>query len=352
MTTLDELRETFDAHTGTVPDVTTTVAAARAGATRIRRRRRLTAACAVAVVVAVTPVAVVRLAGSATPPVATPPYRAASQLTLSVDPGAGFFVRNHGTDAGRQTLVTRSLGPGKGVDGTVQVYDPGTFDGRPLEQGKHVTVAGHDAYYGSDPRVIGGPVIAWRDPSGAWVVVSESRTYPELLTLAESVRLGTPQTVRGPVSLAWVPGDLPLSYADNSDDAAGRPTGFDYSSTLGFGADRSPMDQNQQYDDNPELPLTLLALPTGGRSWGEYGGADVGPWRTVAGHRVRFVVNTGSKLFRDGPGGHAMVEAGSCGVLITVHDLRQITFSQVERMIRAMSFRSCRDAASWAPVVL
>jgi len=352
MTTLDDLRETFDAHSGSAPDVTATVESARAGATRIRRRRRrLAAACAAAVVVAVVPVALITAAGPAAPPVAAVPYRAASQLTLSVDPGSMPYVRNHGTDAGRQMLVTRSLGPSKGVDGTVVVYDPGTFDGRPLAQGKHVTVAGHDAYYGSDPRVVGGPLISWQDPSGAWVVVSEARTYPELLTLAESVRLGAPQRVRGPVSFGWVPGGLPLSYADIRDDAPTATRGYEYLSVVGFGTGRSPLRPAQQYYDDPGLPLTVLAMGNAGHGWAEYGDASAGPWHTVAGHRVRFVVDAGSKLFHDGPGGHAMVEAGSCGVLITVRDLRQIPLSQVEQMIGAMSVRSCTDVARWAPVL-
>jgi hypothetical protein len=362
MTTLDDLRDTFDTHTGTAPDVDLTVLAARAGATRIRRRRRVAVACVAAALVAVVaavPSAVAGLRKDGPAPAAEPAYRRPGQLSLSVAPSTDYFVLDHGADGHRQSLLIRGLSAASGnLTATVFVYDPGTYDATALARGKRVTVNGHPAFQVTSlPGGVSPPAkapylaeaIGWQDDSGAWIVVTGADKAEYLTTLAAAVRLGPPSSASGPVGFGWVPGDLPLSYVVNK-EADPHPHGYVYTATLGFGAG-TPIGRYDEFTGPGTRPLSVSVLPVENRGFGENNSAEGGDWQTINGYQVRFVTDRGSQAFPDGPGGHVLVSNGSCGVTIAVTDLTEIPFAQVQKMIGRMTVRSCTDLSTWGPVL-
>lgn len=361
MTTLDDLRDTFDAYAGNGLDVDQTLATAQAGATRIRRRRRTVAACvaaAVLAVVAVTPVAVARLRtdGAAPQPAATPSYRKSSQLTVSLAAGTPYFVMSQGTDGHQQDLIVRRLTPLDGSGGSIFVHDPGSYDGTAFAHGSKAVVSGHpvtvvddllfDPAYLPQER---SPAVGWQDASGAWVVVTQTKTVAAALELAADVRLAAPRAVIGPVGFDRVPGDLPLAFS-NVEVAVKAPAGQTYSSSVGFGPGRAVPRSMPIITDDPGLPVTVMVQPVSGRGWAEVQGAAGATEKTINGFEARFVTDKGSKVFVSGPGGHVLIKAGTCGIEIHLRDLAKAPFARAEQMIKGMTVRDCTDLATWGPV--
>jgi hypothetical protein len=360
MTTLDDLRETFDAYAGNGLDVDLTVATAQAGATRIRRRRRTFVACVAAVLVAVaavTPVALARLRSDRATPAATPSYRASSQLTVSLAAGTPYFVQEEGTDGHQQHVIVRQESPQEGSEGSVFVYDPGSYDGQAFAHGTPTTVSGHpatsvpDLQY--DPTYLPeerAPAVGWKDASGAWVVVTQTKTVAEAIDLATAVRLGAPRAVTGPVAFTTVPGDRPLTFSD-VEVAEKRPSGQTYAMQLGFGPGRAAPRSMPMISGDPGLDVTMMVQPVTGMGWQEIQGAVGGTEKTINGLHVRFVPDTGSQAFRSGPGGHILIGTDTCGIEIELVDLAKIPFAQAESMIAGMTVGNCTDTATWGPVV-
>lgn len=355
MTTIEDLRETFDNHAGG-PVETGLIEAARTGAARIRRRRRIAGTAAAAVLVAavavVVPLSAARLRAEPQP-AAPAPYRAPDESTLTVAGTPGFFVLNHGIDATRQFLVVRGSGPEiTDFGGTVTVHDPGSFDPAVLLAGERVTVAGHPAFHVEDlagavpgPMTVTGslrPGVGWQDASGAWIVVSDARNREALVRLGATVRLGPPRKITAPVRFEHRPGGLPVSYVSNN-DAGNAPGGYQFSSTVGFSPARPPFATDDRVSG---LPVSVLAVPKTSRSWTELL-VEPGPdWRTIGGHRTRFLPNSQ----RQGPGAHLLIDAGTCGVLLEVADLARTGYDEIVRTVEGMTIADCTDTTTWLPV--
>lgn len=366
MNTLDDLQETFDRQAGT-SDGFGMVEAAQAGAARIRRRRRVTGAAAAAVLIAVVAVAVpatvARLRAADELPATPAPYRAPSEITLSVQPASGFFVLDHGTDATRQFLTVRNSDTAaKDHGGTVNVYDPGTFDPAALKRGERVTVAGHSAYLVPTARPIStDPQLGWQDASGAWVTVSETANREALLRLAETVRLGPPRQITAPVQFGWVPGGLPLSYAKSYSEMGGT-SGPGLGSVVGFAADRPPAQYPMRpvVSGNSGLALSAMTMSKANTGWAELVAPEGAPagkhptpkWETIGGQRAWYLPDDAEpQIFGGGPGAHLFIEVGGCGVMLTVADLAQIDYAELVRTVTGMTFSDCTDATTWHPVV-
>jgi len=366
MRTLDDLRATFEREAGTSDGFGITEAA-QAGAARIRRRRRVLAAAAVTVLVGVVaaavPIAVTRMRGADPLPATPAPYRAPSEITLSVQPTSAFFVLSHGTDSTRQFLTVRNRNTSaKDFGGTVSAYDPGTFDPAGLKRGERVTVAGHSAYlvptaqkFSSDPQ------LGWQDDSGVWVTISETVNRAAVLRLAGTVRLGPPRQVTAPMRFGWAPGGLPLSYARNSDETGGI-RGYQLSSYVGFAADRPPAPDTARPPMGAEsgMALNAMAVPKTSMSWTEVVapvGAPPGrfptpKWETIGGQRAWYLVdNAKPGIFPAGPGAHLFIETDTCGVTLAVTDLAVIDYAELVRTVTGMTFSSCTDATTWQPAV-
>jgi len=268
---------------------------------------------------------------------------------LDLAPGPAYFTMTHGTQGRTQFLVARPIGtPPDDSGGTIEAHDPGTFDPTRLRTGERVTVHGHPAFYvenldppapvTSEGAAVPGPraaqdrvgaAVGWQDPSGAWVTVSDGASRAAMLRLAESVRLTSPRTARAPVRFGWVPGDLPVTYTESRDVAANG-----LSADVGFGTPAGPAAQGSglSFMIPPRTPLSVSALPMDGimNAWGEdY--ADLS-MRTIAGHRTWYIDGAGGNFSNRG-GSHLLIEAGSCGITISVEDRARIPFPALARML-------------------
>jgi hypothetical protein len=370
VTSLDELRTTLAHHAGLAPDAAGLVEQAQAGAVRLRRRNRVrtVAAAVAAVVLVVGAPSVARFYLTEPPPNPAGPmtyYREPFELTLDLAPGPIYFTMTHGTQGKTQFLVARPIGtPKDDSGGTIKAYDPGTFDPTRLRRGERVTVHGHPAYYVENldppapvastnaadpgaPLYRTGAAVGWQDTSGAWVTVSDGASRAAMLRLAESVRLASPRTARAPVRFGWVPGDLPVTYIESRDVAA-----HGVEAQVGFGAPAGPPAQGSGpfLRIPPSTPLSITVLPMDGimTAWGtDY--ADR-PMRTIAGHRTWYIEGD-SGNFSNRDGSHLLIEAGSCGITITVQDRARIPFPALERMVENMTFGGCDDTSDWMPII-
>jgi hypothetical protein len=369
--TLNDLCETFEDMAGE-SDGFGMIEVAQASAARIRRRRRIAGAAAAAMLVAVVAVAVPvtaeRLRATDAPAAAPAPYRAPSEITLGVQPVPGFFVLDHGTDATRQFLTVRNRNTSAADHGgTVNVYDPGTFDPAVLQGGERVTVAGHPAYLvptltpGGPARAGRQATVGWQDTSGAWVIVTGAADRAALLRLAESVRLGPPRRLTAPVQFDWLPDGLPLSWASGSGETGGI-SGYELGSYVGFAAGRSPATDPLVPDvvARRGLALSAMAMPKTSRGWTELVAQEGAPpgkvptpvWETIGGQRAWYLPdNATPNLFAAGPGAHLLIDVGDCGVVLQVADLGQISRAELVRTVAGMTFSSCTDAKTWQPVL-
>ena len=50
-------------------------------------------------------------------------------------------------------------------------------------------------------------------------------------------------------------------------------------------------------------------------------------------------------------GSHLLIEAGSCGITISVEDRARIPFPALERMVKNMTFGGCDDTSDWLPII-
>jgi hypothetical protein len=383
MRSVDDIRRVLLDHESLAPGGAGLIEAARAGAVRVRRRRRLTVAAAV-VVALVVPVAVVasfRMTGTVESAV-TPaqPHRDPLRLTVGVDPDGGYSVFQYWVNRNRQQLVLR---PATGAeDATVVVHDPGTFDPDPVRRGMPVTVAGREARYIPDldlgvtcsaaaqsgqpvqpgqptgPRGscavvsrVGGtavrmPVMAWAEPSGAWVVVFivPGSTQADLVRAAAAVRTGPPRDVVAPYRLGYLPAELTWVYAATTDYGPRLATSllaFDPDPALPVGG----LDMATGFVPEMTAALTIASTrrtPTVDERVAElgrpvkvagldtyYANGNVGAWR----------IATGAAVF--------VVVAGACQFHINVRDRSRIPRSELVRMVENATFGDCADPATW-----
>ncbi len=201
-------------------------------------------------------------------------------------------------------------------------------------------------------------VIGWPDPSGAWVVVSGTRSREDLQQLAESVRMGLPRKVTSPVQFAWLPAGLRLDYVTADDEPAG-PRSVASSATVGFTADASPAPLQPgswaEFRDR-DTALTAMVQPRNSRGWGEMVGGPGGPsvmstaprWQTIGGYRTWYLPE-GNPDFPTDSGAHMLVEAGKCGVLLSLGEPVTISHADLIRTVTGMTVADCTDSTTWTP---
>ncbi|GAB2583200.1 hypothetical protein Aab01nite_84470 [Paractinoplanes abujensis] len=366
MTSLDELRRTLEQGADRAPDATGLVEQARAGAARLRRRNRMRAiaAAVVAVVLAVSVPSFVRLRTAEPPPNPAGPltyYRQPYELTLKLAPSKAHFAMVYGTQGTTQFVIARPIGnPKNDSGGSIAAYDPGTFDPTRLRRGEPVTVQGRPAFWvehleepapassgpggGQEYRV--GAAVGWQDPSGVWVTVSEGFDRASTLRLAESVRLTSPRTVRSPVRFGWVPQNLPVSYADARDVAE-----HGVEAHIGFGRPERSNGRSGPFFMIPyDTPLSVMTSSMDGimTAWGEDYAKR--PMRVINGYKTWYFEGTEDSYIRRNSS-QMMIEAGSCGVTVVVHDRDKISYAELERMVQNMTFHGCENADGWQPAV-
>jgi hypothetical protein len=357
VTDIEELRQTLVDHTVLAPDADGLVEAVQAGAVRIRRRRRVTiSACAaiVAVLAVAAPLGISRLGFGTTSTTGTAAHRGPFQLAVELVPDGGYYPQSYGI-AGRTQHITARSFTGDSTDGggDVAVHDPGTFDARALLRGERVTVAGHSAYYVTDLPLgkgtglikpgepVRGPAVGWRDASGAWVVVYDSRTKAGLLRLAAVVRLGTPRDIQTPFHLGYLPNGLHGSYAKVRDYEPA-----DADALFGLDSGGLPPDTvNAHWTSAPDLPLTIQVLPRS--TYLDSHTETLGPATKIAGYDTWYVTRRDAGYMIPAGGSALIVNVGHCQVDILVQDRGRIPFDELKRIVEGAQFADCTDPSTW-----
>lgn len=351
MTTLDDLRRSLDEHAALAPDSAGLMQAARDGAARIRRRRRLTAVTVAAGLVAVvatgTPIAL-RLQAApqkATQVVTTPvdpAERRSGEVTLSIDPAAGFEPRPLGLrsddEAQMLSFVARDGSGGIAFQGEVLASDPDSPRGAPgrVPAGSEPTlVQGQEAYFMTFgvAALMARPILGWRDPSGMWIEITHAagatdRTW--LTRLAEAVRVGARRPIVTPFRLAPLPDGLRLTSVSQRRDT---PEGTTFQVQLdnaGTAVGRGPS----------YAPAYVISTATEGRE----------PTKESLRYATTPVAGR-SAYYRTIPNKRGMlaVDAGSCWVEFTRGP--EQSDNQVRSLAATTSYAECADEATWTPPV-
>ncbi len=350
MTDVDELRRTLEDRAGLAPDGTGIVEAAWAIHRRRRRRRTVATVAAVAVLVAALPLAVAQAGGKrrATPavtkaPSPTPAYRATLDLTVDLQPGQAAGKMVYGVFGHMQFIMVRPV-PGKvGTFGTVLVYDPGALDTTPFLHGDKVQVKGHVAYHTTAFPEGSSLVeaVGWPDPSGAWIVVTDSASLNGMLALGENVRLGVPGRVVTPYHLSYVPPGAEVTAAQIR---YGDPTLTD--SELAFGGTPpTSLTGGLVLQMTPDIAIQTVNRTDGIDSYQKGAPAPL----KIAGHDAWWYTDR-----EPGPlvitQNHAalFVNAGNCQMQITA-DVTKYPFDELKRIVEGATFRDCTKGSTWVP---
>jgi hypothetical protein len=369
MNNVDDLVRTLENHAVATPDATGLVEQARDGAVRVRRRRMALAGASVAALVAAVAVGVpvaVR-PDPADPPAETTsaPVRTPSQLTLGLAPVSPFTVIRHGSAGTRQFMLVRNSaalpgarpGTSRNQGGEVFAYDAGSFDPALVRHGERVQVSGRDAYFVRDfpteaRRVSGRTAgvtraVAWRDPSGAWVVVTHSsHLKADAIEVAEAVTLSPPYDARTPFQFGWVPDGLPVSFVELADAPA-----LDKDATVAFGGGETPPNDVSYPSGPTDPPLQVQAMPDNNRDWQDLIGPRLGTPTQVGGHRTWYLPRPNGQFTGPTSGDDMIVDAGSCIVFLRTADRTEFTREELTRMVANATFGSCTDQAGWLPPV-
>jgi hypothetical protein len=350
MNTLDDLRRSLDGRATGASDGHGLVQAVQEGAIRIRRRRRIAgaaaAACLVAAAAVAVPVVVARQRADHPPVVATtPPYRQPGQATLRLAAGSKYYPAMQSAELNVQRLLAASGSrSAPGNRGEVIAYDPGTFDPAVLQRGTRTSVSGHAAWLVPDYHFANeaapGPVLGWQDPSGVWVLASQSRAKlnrPSLNALAAAVRIGPARPLATPFQFASAPRGVPLSAVV----VEGGPKGFTDARASFGGGQAAVLSPSPNMPENPPLlvfaiardyfdlarvraELTRIAPITGNAAWYGEGTSDA-----------------------PGSGGHLLVDAGTCGVQFVSADRAKISRDALAAMAATATYADCADPSTW-----
>jgi hypothetical protein len=357
------------------------VEAALAGAVRLRRRRRLVRVAAAVVVALVVPVAVVagvRVTGGERAVPATPPspsswphYRDPLEVTVEVDPAAGYTVIERQAQRDRQVVTLR---PADARDVVVTVHNPGTFDPKPFLAAPEEDADGRRVRYLSmfvfddvcptppppprdgitpedclsaaaarQPKAT--PALAWAEPSGAWVVLRQvaGSNRTDLLRAAAAVRFGPPRGLRTPYRLGYVPAGFTGVYA-----ASHQPP---WPLNSVFALDPDPavpitgLDPTNGATHDVSVALTIRVTPMTGYVGGHI--ADLGAPTKVAGLDT-FYLTASTAGWSVEPGSAVFVVGnGHCPVFMTVRERDRVPYAELVRMVENATFTDCADPATW-----
>ncbi|MGW1997275.1 hypothetical protein [Embleya sp. NPDC001921] len=382
MTDIRDLEDTLTRHERLAPSADGLVEAAYTGARRVRRRRLTAAAMGVAAVVAVGAAAPTVLArddarrgSSAATKAPVPPAAKPPEVTIDVDGSEGLFALTQGFSGTTALANIRSRNErATGWGGDVGVYAPADVDVAALEAGEAVTVQGHPARYvenylidplanhtgpenGPAPAMspdalrgpkflertdVRGPVVAWREPSGRWVVVSDAGNRAELLRLAEAVRL-RPAGTKAPYRLGYVPDTLRLDYGGSSTH-----TPKESNSVLVFGAATNPVLKRSSLlglTEQGAMRVQFMASDSGhlGRV------AQTGPPEVIAGHDTWYFTTRQTFVSPPENGAVLVARVNGCEVLITVTDNRLAPYPLLRKMLESATFGNCAAPDTWVP---
>jgi hypothetical protein len=328
------------------------------------RRRRSQAALwsAVAAVLAIggvtAAVGLIRLKGDdPEPPAARPtvvtPARRADQITLDIDPTAGFVATLRGTDATRQFLTARNFADGGRYGGEVSAYDPGSFDAAPLQGAQVVDVSGKDAQYvpaysfaslSAQDAAVQSPAIGWQDPSGIWLLVyagpGEKPTRDDLIGLAESVTLAPARDLRAPFRLGTPPDGLAVTYVRSDEEGADR------GGMAGLSDPRRKASSAAIYDGAPYGVTVAIAASPRDAEWNAEKPSLSGRRSTVAGHPAWYSEGK-NMLSPEGNGSTLVVETDSCVLRLRTADRTAINRAELNRVVEQMTIGDCGDPDTW-----
>lgn len=368
MNTLDDLRQTLEAHVGLAPDGAGIVQQAQAGAGRLRRRRAVLRAgvAAVAVVAAVAAAPTVSLLRDGGVPMgaAAPANRTPAQFTLAVTPEAPFTVTATDSVDTRQSMMVSPTAPAAGSSTSARLvvaHDAGSFDPAALLGGERVTVSGHDGWFvasgsrpASRPNDSDGkpglaylpPRLGWQTSQGAWLVVSpvfpeaptgsaaadRERDLGALLPVAQAVRLTAPRDTRVPYRLGWLPAGLRVHSV-----RVGLPDRQPAVKWSLPGSGESVGTSGGKVEEFKRDRLDITTSLLGGKP---IEGLTGRPTTTIAGHPVWHLPGKPSTL---------IVKAGNCVVTLagwgTLGGL-----ADLKRIVESMTVADCARTDTWSTV--
>jgi hypothetical protein len=361
MNTLDDLRRLLEADAGAAPGTDGVVAAAERGAARIRRRRRLTAvagaAALVAAVAMVVPVVADRRHADRQPSVGVPAERLPGQVTLGVDPASGYVPLHQDIDTNGQWIIFAPAGPDEtqGQAGAIALDPDAGFDPSRLRQGERTTVAGHEAWYVGDypfgdygigykkspmhrtPTV--APLLGWRDPGGAWVLVYQSPVRPsreELHQAAQAIRVTPAREMTLPISLGPLPDGMPLNRVSSN---------HRFSGALSLGGPPVPLDAKILPGLGTGAAVTIGVAPGDRLQIPPTGVTRVAP---VAGHDAWYAP---TNPYDAQAKGTLYVRAGHCTFAFTSRDADRASAARLREIAEGATYADCADPATWGPVV-
>ncbi|WP_439676290.1 hypothetical protein [Embleya sp. MST-111070] len=387
MTDIRELEAALARHEHLAPDDEGLIEAAYAGARRVRRRRLAVAGLGVAAVVAlgaVTPRVldhlgddgVRRAAGPAASKAAGVSVTSPPAVVVDVDRTEGFFPLEQGFSGTTSLASVRSDDQSStGWGGNVGVYAPADVDMTAIEAGEAITVQGHPARYAENylidpaayhegpqnswaPKPVRfdadgkpgpgtwqdrrAPVVAWRDSSGSWVVVSGTDQRTDLLRLAEAVRL-RPTGARTPYRLGFVPDTLRLDFGGSNTRIRAESN-----SVLVFGAAAHPVLKRSELRGMTEYGALRIQV-----SASDSGRTDIvartGPPTVIAGHDTWYFTSPGGGLLPPEQGAILVTKVNGCEVQITTTDNNLVPRDTLHRILASMTFGNCAAPETWTP---
>ncbi|MYW00573.1 hypothetical protein [Streptomyces sp. SID3343] len=375
MTDIRDLEGVLADHASSAPDPEGMIEATHAGARRFRRRRRVIAGAGVATTIALgvlVPTVVPRLDDHPPAPKAAtgPPSSIgpdAPNVRIEITAGSGYYRMTHGAVGSGVLASIRPVGSGSGGSGDVGVYAAGILDEAALSAGEPITVGGHRAYYlpqfrfpAANPKPLrdgglpqGPPnsvkttpaseVIAWRDPSGAWVTVTAfDRGRAAVRTLADLVTVRPGSDLRAPYRLGYLPAGLRFEgwYARTEEAAAETDSELAFTAEAGQPRWQATSPVNVM----PGL-LDVRIMPRSGYLDGHT--AEFGAPTSVAGHDTWYRTTSDKGVVVPEGGALFFANVGGCQVTIGVRDNTRIPYAEVLRTFEATEFKDCQDPSTW-----
>ncbi|GIJ50088.1 hypothetical protein Val02_69740 [Virgisporangium aliadipatigenens] len=309
---------------------------ARRGARRVRRRRRITAVVVAVLLAAVVVVPLRFLGGGAS----RTPY-----VTPSPSPSAFSWSRGplelNVELAPREYLIIGRAQSYRYGRGYLTVVDPGAFDPTPLLGGEPVTLGNRTGYYLSDPPTDSGPrLVALRDPSGAWLLVSGEDLRDGLLNAAAQVRLGPPRPLAMPFRLGYRPPGIDVGTARV--DLGGAPGWAQ--TNLGFGGSATaPIPSMFDWGrEGSQLIVNVSSLPAPLEEM-----LPDEPNTTVAGRPAWWYERPVGRVNVGPKGALLAVRFPTCLFTVTVLDRARFPRAELERIVAGADVRDCRDRSTW-----